>query len=361
MQTLACRAVWRVQHEHLPLAHNLTASKRLTLDDMLVSISGIMYFFSCVTVMKSNVKRARTQTDETGNRLCYPGVAYFLCFRRNEVCNENKIFAALHNADMEPTIAKIRTRSRGSSLLQVLKDHSNVTVQNLLETSNTYCYRRAMNELHQHNIQQQQHSFPSKPCRLVLVNEEEMLEQMTQAFERLQSDGLIADFVTMPNPNAEMLPTDASEVTQTIRDIDRVMELCDQALYRGHVYARPNHSTVTFVHMMSIESYLHHLLSNDSLRERVLRHFSVLQKILAHNDCTVIRQLQFDNDLIEVEGGVTFQISKRKFISCPITGDSIRKISPRAFVRYDSTTLPDADYFQDAIVNSFPDLVLFDG
>ena len=63
--------------------------------------SGMMYFLSCVTVMKSNVKRVRTQTDETGNRLCYPGVAYFLCFRRNEVCNENTIFAALHNADMK--------------------------------------------------------------------------------------------------------------------------------------------------------------------------------------------------------------------------------------------------------------------
>ena len=122
------------------------------------------------------------------------------------------------------------------------------------------------------------------------------------------------------------------------------MELCDQALYHGHVYARHNLATVTFVHMMSVESYLHQLLSNDSLSERVLKHFAVLAKILGHKDCTVIRRLQFNKDLIEVEGGVVFQMSARRFVPCPITPDSTPKISPRSYVKYDSTTLPEAGY-----------------
>ena len=259
---------------------------------------------------------------------------------------------------MEPTISTLRTGSQSSSILQVLKDHSNESVHSLVEASNAYCYGRAMSEFDDANgLSNASHSFSSNPCRIVVVNEQELLTRMTKAFERLQSDGLKADLVSLPNPtDTVLLPTDASEVTETIRDIDRLMELCDQALYRGHVYARPNLATVTFVHMMSVESYLHRLLSNDSLRERVLKHFAVLAKILGHKDCTVIRQLQFNNDLIEVEGGVVFQMSARRFVPCPITPDSTPKISPRSYVKYDSTTLPEAGYFEDAILNSFPDL-----
>jgi len=88
----------------------------------------------------------------------------------------------------------------------------------------------------------------------------------------------------------------------------------------------------------------------------VLKHLATLTKILGHKDCTIIRQLEFDNDLIEVEGGVVFKISARQFLPCPISPDSIPKISPRSFVSYDSTTLPKAGYFEDAIVNSFPHL-----
>ena len=108
--------------------------------------------------------------------------------------------------------------------------------------------------------------------------------------------------------------------------------------------------------MMDVDSYLHHLLSNDSVRERVLKHFTVLSKTLGHNDCTIIQQIQFDNDLIEVLDGVVLKISSRRFISCPIAEESRRKISPRIFVPYDSTVIPHAGYFKEGILNSFPDL-----
>ena len=57
-----------------------------------------------------------------------------------------------------------------------------------------------------------------------------------------------------------------------------------------------------------------------------------------------------------MSAGVVFQISARRFIPCPITPNSIRKISPRSFVSYDSSTLPEAGYFKHAILNSFPEL-----
>ena len=134
------------------------------------------------------------------------------------------------------------------------------------------------------------------------------------------------------------------------------MQLCDHALYRGHVYARPNLAIFTFSHMMDVDSYLHHLLSNHSVRKRVLKHFTVLSKTLGHNDCTIIQQIQFDNDLIEVLDGVVLKISSRRFISCPIAEESRRKRSPRIFVPYDSTVMPHVGYFKEGILNSFADL-----
>ena len=259
---------------------------------------------------------------------------------------------------MEPTVSKLRTTSPASSLFQILKDHSCDTVRHLVTTSNTYCYQHAVLELENegNRLESTSHSFSSKPCRIVVVNESEMLQKMTKAFERLQSDGLVADLVAIPNPEEVILPTNESDLTKTIRDIDRIMQLCDHALYRGHVYARPNLAIFTFSHMMDVDSYLHHLLSNDSVRERVLKHFTVLSKTLGHNDCTIIQQIQFDNDLIEVLDGVVLKISSRRFISCPIAEESRRKISPRIFVPYDSTVIPHAGYFKEGILNSFPDL-----
>ena len=133
------------------------------------------------------------------------------------------------------------------------------------------------------------------------------------------------------------------------------MQLCNHGLYQGNVYSRPNLASFTYAHMMDVESYLHHIMSNDSLRERVLKHFTVLSKTLAHKDCTIIPQLQFDNNIIEVLGGKVFQISSRSFVPCPIRPESIGKIFPRSFAEYDSTTVPDAAYFEHAIINSFPD------
>lgn len=359
MKTLACRAVWRVTTDDVKLAKRLISSKRLTLDDMLAKISDVQFFFSCVTIMMSNAKCSSRQTENAqSQRESYPGVAYFVACRCNEMCNEDAIFASFHNADMEPTISKLRTMSSSSSLFQILQDHSCDIVRDLLTTSNRYCYQRAVLELQneENPLESTSHCFSSKPCRIVVVNESGMLQKMTRAFDRLQPDDLVADLVTMSNPEEVIVPTNESELTKTIRDIDRIMQLCDHGLYRGHVYARPNLATFTFTHMMDVDSYLHHLLSNDNVRERVLKHFTVLSKTLGHNDCTIIQQIQFDNDLIEVLDGVVLKISCRRFIPCPIARESSQKISPRIFVPYDSTLIPHPGYFKEGILNSFPDL-----
>ena len=316
------------------------------------------YFLSCVTVMKSNTKSSTVQASQTES---FPGVAYFLVYRASEACNENKIFALLHNADMEPTITKIRTTTAASSVFQVLKVHANEAVQSLVSTSNSYCFDRAAAELNREETVVEPtnpRSYPTKPCRIVVVNEDEHLTQIMDAYQKLQSDGLSAEIVSLPNAFQTCVPTNPRVVTRTIKDIDRLMEVCGHALYRGKIYTCPDGAALTFVEMMDVDSYLHHVLSNDTLRERVLKHFHVLSRILAHPDCTIIQQLVFDNDLIEVLDGIVFQISMRSFIPCPLPPESFRKKSPRSFVPYDSTKEPNAGYFKDGILHSFPDDVI---
>ena len=167
---------------NLQLAKLQISSKRLNLDEQLAKMLGMEYFLSCVTVMKSNTKSSTVQASQTEN---FPGVAYFLVYRASEACNENKIFALLHNADMEPTITKIRTTTAASSVFQVLKDHANEAVQSLVSTSNSYCFDRAAAELNREETVVEPTnplSYPTKPCRIVVVNEDEHLTQIMDAY-----------------------------------------------------------------------------------------------------------------------------------------------------------------------------------
>ena len=96
---------------------------------------------------------------------------------------ENKIFALLHNADMEPTITKIRTTTAASSVFQVLKDHANEALQSSVSTSNSYCFGRAAAELNREETVVEPtnpRSYPTKPCRIVVVNEDEHLTFATR-------------------------------------------------------------------------------------------------------------------------------------------------------------------------------------
>ena len=53
--------------------------------------------------------------------------------------------------------------------------------------------------------------------------------------------------------------------------------------------------------------------------------------------------------------GTCFRISERKFVHEPISDDDVGKVSPRMYVPYDSSTPPNAKYFRESILNSFPE------
>lgn len=79
--------------------------------------------------------------------------------------------------------------------------------------------------------------------------------------------------------SADPTETATNQITVLIKDAPKVMQLCNHAIYRSHLYARPNDVTYTYVRMMDVPSYLHKLLFNDYLRDGVMRHLSPAWKV----------------------------------------------------------------------------------
>ena len=181
-KAVSCRAIWRVCAEDIQLAQYQIASKRLELDDLLCKINGVQYFFSAISCVASN---ARSSSQVPRARQSYPAIAYFIVYRETQTCNENLLFAAMHNHDTEPEISPIRVRSSNQiekaakQLFQVVKDHNNPTIQEMLDISNVYCYRNADGSSDDEDSEDEIHPtrFPMVPCVQVVVNEREFGER----------------------------------------------------------------------------------------------------------------------------------------------------------------------------------------
>ena len=101
--------------------------------------------------------------------------------------------AASSNREME-------TAAR--QLFNVVKDHNNATIQEMLDVSNVYCFRHAQessssDSCEEEDIDDLLHSestrFPLVPCCLFVANVQEFGDQLTTAIERLQADGLVVE------------------------------------------------------------------------------------------------------------------------------------------------------------------------
>lgn len=111
-------------------------------------MDGVQYFLSCITSVMSNAKRARDDENETTLAKSYPGIAHFVIFKECETCNAEILFSKVHNQDLDAEISHIRVRKGANSemataakqLFQVVKDHNNREIQEMLENSNRYCY-----------------------------------------------------------------------------------------------------------------------------------------------------------------------------------------------------------------------------
>ena len=104
----------------------------------------------------------------------------------------------MHDHDMEAEISPIRVRNvnqvkkAAKQLFQVVKDHNNPTIQEMLDVSNVYCYRHADDSSDDDSDDEINPSrFPMVPFILVVVNEREFGDILDRACNKIRSDGLV--------------------------------------------------------------------------------------------------------------------------------------------------------------------------
>ena len=339
---------------------------------MIEAIEGVAFFFSAISAVSSNANTKKGRSSNTNDDDTYPCVAFFIVYESSDKCHEETFFAALHNQDVEPEITPIRVRTRGKpdletaarQLFQTVKDHNNPSVQEMLNASNTYCYSNAPAASSESEEEEDEESeeefcpvhFPTSPCCFVIVNHEGYLEEFDAAIERTQSDGLVVETTRRPNFHPPASDSPSTDVISTIRKVERVMHLSKHALYRGDIYATPDGAQFTYRRLMDVGSYLNKLLVNEAINQQLVKNMKSVQTILSHPACEIIEQLAFDLNLIEVSNGVCFDICSRAFIANAIQEANIGKLSPRAYIPYDSSTPPQPLYFRQGLYNSFPDV-----
>ena len=138
------RAVWRVRDRALDLARRTISAKRVQHDELLHNIPGVRFFISAITAVEATSQR----NDET----IFPAVSYFIVYSPSDECNDEILFNRLHNEDTEADVVRINPRRPGDGedmarvLFNVVKDHKNEYVNEMVRVSNGYCIQRRLND-----------------------------------------------------------------------------------------------------------------------------------------------------------------------------------------------------------------------
>ena len=259
-----------------------------------------------------------------------------------------------------PTVGEIKWRKKKEAVASevktdtvcnALKDYDSDYAKHLVKASNLHC---------KDYITQFEIDVSDTPCRITLCNalyEADIIAMV----KGLRSDGIPV------SATEEILPTTfepvrvnaRSGVTAAIDAVRTALKSANHTLFRGQVHSRPQKAKYTYVPLDSIENYCHKLLKYPDIRQYLLDHIDVVIKRLKHPSCAVIEQMQVNFDLIKVNDGQCWQISKRQFVACPYTEDELGIISPRIFCEFDASEPPQPRFFKSSILNSFPDPVSY--
>ena len=201
----------------------------------------------------------------------------------------------------------------------------------------------------------------TRPVRLVLVNKLDFGERLTSITKILSRDNLQFAFHTILNKDTSLscylADKSSTELTTTIELINKATKKFQQphALCNGMVYVKPPQASFTFVEMTDPNTYLHKLMSNETLKHGILRNLTMLVKLMSNTACDLFPKISRNLDLIEVLGGKCFKISERTFIDTPLREGDFQKLSPRMFVEYNPDVEPEPLYFKEGILNSLPE------
>ncbi|CAB4044095.1 Hypothetical predicted protein, partial [Paramuricea clavata] len=223
------RAAWRVRDRALDLARNSISGKRITLDELLHNIPGVRFFVSAITAVQA--------TSERDRGLIFPAVSFFIVYSPSDDCSEEIIFDVLNNEDPEADVVRIRPRQPGDGdslahvLFNVVKNHNNEFVNEMVRLSNDYGIQRQLNDPDRPPIPPPH--FPRTSTRIVVVDAE-FGPAIHAARQNLEADGFqceVHGIVEIP-PAEPQLDNATSDLTETIRTFERFIKQMGYALYK---------------------------------------------------------------------------------------------------------------------------------
>ena len=224
----------------------------------------------------------------------------------------------------------------------VVKDHKCPAIVKMLKESNKFCFHRSLaetdydeNELFLTKLPEfDKNDLSDKRCHIFVMNAGQFLSKLQSVCNELNNIGLQihlkGNLEGSNNDSVSVFFEPTSGVLSGIEKLANSMKASGHVLYKGDLYGIPPGSRYTYIYMMDIDTYLHKMMANDNLREDLVKHGDCIASLLKLPACDLIKQIEFDFDLIEVmvPCGTCFRILKRKFIHKPISDDDIRKVSP---------------------------------
>ena len=256
------------------------------------------------------------------------------------------------------------------ALCHTIKDHKNAFTQDLVNDSFTWLYKQevrnfvpGMEEESDSQISSQNERFPSvseKVVRVVLVNKS-FQQSLEYAMSKMETK-LVTDRVgfdqapTVPasqGTSEEIRPHHLSNTTTVvINDIGIAMKEPGYALHRGQIFKKVDRARYTYTLKCSPREFVNTLASNESFKSRLLNDMKRVIDIISEPCCEVIKPIQVNYDLIEVDEGQCWSVKRHTFIEDAISESDVGRITPRAYCKYDPSTPPIPRYFREILENS---------
>ena len=268
------------------------------------------------------------------------------------------LHSALVNCDVEVNSTRASSKKGGSEILnklcQLLKDHKNDFMSQLVKNSYQHCRTELFEEVTGESLEMEDFIW-DRVVRLVVVRSA-FSSSLANSVKRLNDVGLhfdVYDSTDLPKQEQNVDPPKqlAEPLTVLCNDVERALKKLSYAYRAGDVYKRHPQSQFTYYRLCTMESFLNSLLGNAYFKDRLLNHMAKLLAILKHPDCRAISQIDIDRDLVEVNDGWFWSFKRRRFIQHALK-ESAEQLSPRAFVQYAHNDENDPKYFKEIMTNS---------
>ena len=223
-------------------------------------------------------------------------------------------------------------------LFQVLKDHKNPMIQELVNDSYEKCFQREMESLFG-DFEFDGDCGTENVVRCCLINPS-YISMLQEAIAKLLDAMLTIDLFGFHDESQGIIKVDddtrlSNQLTVLLNNIGIAMKKLDYALFRGKIYKKKFKAKNTYAYKCEVSAFVNCLAANKSFQGRLLKNMRRVIDILADPDCEVICPISVDYNLIEVNAGHCWSIKERCFLQSPIPGEKIGLVTPCAFSKYD--------------------------